>query len=107
MTRTRATKSSSQGIVLWRNIQERAASEELPRLARAKRAQQRELVIRTAVTQNASQARCMVDMPSLELCARIASSTASTKARTKGAGVPSTRAVPMGLRRSDNTIETV
>src|SRR6266571_4515487 len=107
MTRTRATKSSSQGIVLWRNIQERAASEELPRLARSKRAQQMELVTRTAVTQNASQARCMVDMPWLGVYARIASSTALTKALTKGAGFPNTIAVPIASRIRDNTIGTV
>src|SRR4029450_8582118 len=94
MTRTLATKSSSQGILLCRNIHDKAASEYVPRLARAKRAQQMELVTSTAVTQNASQARCMADMPWLGLWARIASSTASTKALTKGAGLPIIIGVP-------------
>src|SRR5213596_4326524 len=89
-----ATKSSSQGILLCRNIQDKAASAYVPRPARSKRAQQMELVTRTAVTQNASQVRCMADMPWLGLCARIASSTASTKALTKGAGFPIIIGVP-------------
>jgi hypothetical protein len=66
-----------------------------------------ELVISTAVTQKASQARCMVDMPSLGFCSRIASSTASTKALTKGAGFPMTIAISMNSRVSGTTIETL
>src|SRR6266850_1331213 len=62
MTRTLATRSWSQGILLCRNIHDRAASEYVPRLARSKRAQQMEFVTKTAVTQNASQARCVVDI---------------------------------------------
>src|SRR6266702_5859612 len=65
MTRTLATRSWSQGILLCRNIHDRAASEYVPRLARSKRAQQMEFVTKTAVTQKASQARCMADMPQL------------------------------------------
>src|SRR5712691_1575067 len=65
MTRTLATRSWSQGILLCRNIHDRAASEYVPRLARSKRAQQMEFVTKTAVTQKASQVRCMADMPQL------------------------------------------
>src|SRR4029450_5849293 len=107
MTRTLATKSSSHGILLWRNIHDKAASAYVPRLARAKRAQQMELVTSTAVIQNASQARCMADMPQLGLCSRIAWSTASIKALTKGAGFAITIAVPMGSRVSGYTIGTL
>src|SRR5262247_4033644 len=97
MTRTLATRRCSQGILLWRNIHDRAASAYVPRLARAKRAQQMELVTSTAVIQNASQVRCMADMPWLGLCSRIASSTTSTKALTKGAGFPISIGVPRPL----------
>src|SRR6266566_3491143 len=62
MTRTLATRRWSQGILLCRNIQDRAASEYVPRLARSKRAQHMELVTKTAVTQKASQARCVADI---------------------------------------------
>ena len=62
MTRTLATRSWSQGILLWRNLQDKAASEYMPRLARSKRAQHTELVTNTAVTQKASQARCVADI---------------------------------------------
>jgi hypothetical protein len=62
MTRTLAPRSWSQGILLWRNIHDRAASAYVPRLARAKRAQQIELVTSTAVIQNASQVRCVTDI---------------------------------------------
>ena len=65
MTRTLATRSWSQGSLLCRNIQDRAASEYVPRLARSKRAQQMEFVTKTAVTQKASQVRCVADMPQL------------------------------------------
>src|SRR5215471_5580650 len=94
ITRTLATRRWSQGILLWRNIHDRAANAYVPRLARAKRAQQMELVTSTAVTQNASQVRCMADMPWLGLWARIASSTASTKALIKGTGLPIIIGVP-------------
>src|SRR5712691_11168291 len=62
MTRTLATRRWSQGILLCRNIQDRAAIAEVPRLARSKRAQHLELVTSTAVTQNASQVRCVTDI---------------------------------------------
>src|SRR6266852_8215603 len=88
MTRTLATRRLSQGILLCRNIQDKAASAEVPRLARSKRAQHMALVTKTAVTQNASQARCVADIAWLGCCSRMASSTASTTARTKGAGLP-------------------
>src|SRR5713226_9050777 len=65
MTRTLATRRWSHGILLCRNIHDRAASEYVPRLARSKRAQQMELVTSTAVTQKASQARCVADIPQL------------------------------------------
>src|SRR5712671_165137 len=47
-----------------------------------------ELVTSTAVTQNASQVRCVADRPWCGLWVRIASSTAAIKALTKGAGLP-------------------
>src|SRR6516165_232296 len=53
ITRTLATRRRSQGILLWRNIQDRAAIESVPRLARANRAQQMEWVTSVAVTQKA------------------------------------------------------
>src|SRR5205814_7048024 len=56
-----------------------------------------ELVTRTAVIQNASQVRCMADLPWLGLCSRIASSTTSTKVLTKGAGCPISIGVPRPL----------
>lgn len=62
MTRTLATKRCSQGILLGRNIHARAAIAYVPRLARAKRAQQMALVTSTAVIQNASQVRCVTDI---------------------------------------------
>src|SRR5262245_57675492 len=94
MSRTLATKSSSQGILLCRNIQDKAASEYVPRLARAKRAQQMELVINTAVRQKANHVRCKADRPWCGLCWRIASSTDATKALIKGKGLPISIEVP-------------
>src|SRR4029450_9709715 len=94
MRRTLATKSSSQGILLCRNIQDKAASEYVPRLARAKRAQQMELVMKTAVRQKANHVRCTADRPWLRVCWRIASSTDSTKALIKGKGLPIIIGVP-------------
>src|SRR2546430_17104819 len=88
MTRTLATRRWSHGILLWRNIHDRAASEYVPRLARSKRAQHMELVTSTAVTQNASQARCVADNAWGGGYGRMAGSTASIKARPKGAGFP-------------------
>src|SRR6266436_7278747 len=93
-----ATKSASQGILLWRNIQDKAASAYVPRPARSKRAQQRELVTSTAVTQNASQVRCVADRPWCGLCARIASSTAAIKVLTKGTGLPIIIGIPRLVR---------
>jgi len=61
-TRTLATRRVSHGSWLCRNIQDKAASEEGPRLARSKRAQHMELVTNTAVTHNARQARCVADI---------------------------------------------
>ena len=61
-------QSWSQGILLWRNIQDSAAMEYVPRLARSNRAQQMEWVTSVAVTQKASQVRCMADMPELGWC---------------------------------------
>jgi hypothetical protein len=93
--------------VLGRNIQDKAASTEVPRLARAKRAQHMALVTSTAVTQHASQARGIADMPWGGLCSRIAWSTASIKALTKGAGCAITIAVPLDSRGSGHTLGTV
>ncbi len=63
MPRILATKRCAQGILLWRNIQDRAAIGYVLRLARSKRAQQMEFVTKTAVIQKASQLCCRVDMP--------------------------------------------
>src|SRR5215813_5872763 len=69
-----------------------------------------ELVTNTAVIQNASQARCVADIVWLGCCSRMASSMASTKALTKGAGFPITIGVsrPSGVhttRGCDGRVE--
>lgn len=61
-----------------------------------------EWVPSTAVTQNASQARCIVDMPWLGLGCRIVSSSASTTALTQGAGVSMSMAIHRPRRVSDH-----
>ena len=96
VSRTLATRRYAQGIVAWRDIHDTAAREEGPRLARAKRAQQREGVTRMAVTHNARQVRWRAGMRWPGLWAAMASSTASTQAHTQGQGCPRTRGVPMG-----------
>jgi hypothetical protein len=99
LTRTRATRSLSHGILRGRNIQDKAASDEVPRLARAKRARPMEWVTKPAVTQHARPARCVAHIVWLGCDARMASSTAAPKGRTKGGGWPSTIGVsrPVGV----------
>ena len=65
-------------------------------------AQQMELVTRTAVTQNASQARCMVDMPSRGLCAPNRFVNGVDKGAAQRVG-PAQMTVSMDMRMSDDT----